>query len=152
MTLSLTNSVTVLLLLTYKERPKRLVNFETLYQSDEETWPDQQFVISWLCEFWLTTKTQWQGYCKKISKKLICVNYHIYIIKFLENLSSGDHQSCFHKQCFQNFSSQRTICQNFFLEPMVFCFLFVCTLFGENWEAEANFLKSAFNLSRHLWC
>ena len=42
MTLSLTHSLThwvrVLLLLTYKERPQRRVTFETLDQSDEETW------------------------------------------------------------------------------------------------------------------
>ena len=33
--------VRVLLLLTYKERAQRLVTFETSYQRDEETWPDQ---------------------------------------------------------------------------------------------------------------
>ena len=32
----------VLLLLTYKEWPKRPVTFETFDQSDEETWPDQK--------------------------------------------------------------------------------------------------------------
>ena len=36
-TLSLTNSLRVLLLLTYKERPQRPVTFETFGQSDEET-------------------------------------------------------------------------------------------------------------------
>ena len=34
---SLTHSLTVLLLLTYSERPQRLVTFETFDQSDEET-------------------------------------------------------------------------------------------------------------------
>ena len=32
-----------LLLLTYKEQPKRLVTFEKFDQSDEETWPEQHF-------------------------------------------------------------------------------------------------------------
>ena len=37
-----TDWLTVLLLLRYKERPERPVTFETFDQSDEETWPDQQ--------------------------------------------------------------------------------------------------------------
>ncbi len=36
-------SLRVLLLLTYKEEPWRLVTFETLDQIDEETWPDKHF-------------------------------------------------------------------------------------------------------------
>ena len=45
--LSLTHSVTVtvLLLLTYKERPQKLVTFETLDQSDEETRPVQHLLL-----------------------------------------------------------------------------------------------------------
>ena len=35
---SLTDSLTLILLLTYKKRPQRPVTFETIYQSDEETW------------------------------------------------------------------------------------------------------------------
>ena len=38
----LTDSLTVLYWLRYKERPQRPVTFETFDQSDEETWPDQQ--------------------------------------------------------------------------------------------------------------
>ena len=94
---SITDSLTVLLLLTYKERPKRLVNFETLYQSDEETWPDQQFVISWLCEFWLTTKTQWQGYCKKYPKSLF-----VWIIIFISSGSWKIFQAVITKAVFTN--------------------------------------------------
>ena len=39
---SVTHSLRVLLLLTYKERPERPVTFETFDQSDEETWPGQK--------------------------------------------------------------------------------------------------------------
>ena len=41
-TQSLTHWLTVLYWLTYKERPKRLMTFETFDWSDEETWTDQK--------------------------------------------------------------------------------------------------------------
>jgi len=42
LTHSVSQSLRVLLLLWYKERPQRPVTFETSDQSDEETWPDQK--------------------------------------------------------------------------------------------------------------
>ena len=43
--LSLNQSLSESLALTYKDRPKRLVTFETSDESDEETWPGQKRLV-----------------------------------------------------------------------------------------------------------